>query len=132
MQQELRETATQRFYGLCDETMKKTLGEEVSQKNRHLLEGLLIVLGSVYGLSRERMVGDPKSDDPRHRFNNVNPMVRRWMSEPKIKRAAKDPFKVLKAIRKIPAYYARFPTEHMIEGLIRGEKPVGYPEGWLR
>lgn len=114
--------AVRDFYGQCDRVLAMSLGEQITKENRYAVEGIIAVMGPLFGFTAESMRGDEKSSDPEARFNYCQAHTSA------LARAKLSPHQVAHGLRKVPGSFATYPTHGELEMLIRGglpENPIG-------
>lgn len=111
--------ALQDFYAACDRI--KDLGDEFQGHHRPQFEGLLVMLGRIYGLKEHDLRGDFESRDPDKRFNYVRSVVGHW------DQANLSPAGCVRMLRKIPKLAAKYPTPMFFETVYRGGSVSNWP-----
>lgn len=114
------EKATQAYFTACDKAAKELRGP-VTEDHRWVLEGLVVLLGAVFGYPRARITGEsaPVGEDASG-FNLAAWLVGDW------KRAELSVEAVVKGLRRAPKYCLAFPTYGILQALIRGEPMYGW------
>jgi len=116
-----RDKALQEFYRLCDEALDKQLGDQINGDNQHILEGLVIIIGAVYGFDRQAMAS--YATGLRYTWGPGDPKTGRQL--------CLAPGVVVRGLRKVPSVFIKFPTEGMLRSLILGEAVSVWPDEWL-
>lgn len=111
------------FVEACNRVESKAL-DAITDDNAYLFEGLLVALGSVFGVRREVMIGDRIAETTAERVGLVRGMVDQW------RKAGRHPAAVVSALRQVPELYVRMPTIGMLDTMIEGGPPWG--DGFMR
>ncbi len=103
------------FRDACDRVLAATLGEKITADNRYLIEGVVAVMGPLFGYTAESMRGDPKASDPSDRMNYCSTHTTAFAT------AGLSPYQVVRGLRAIPENFKKYPTHGQLELLIRGD-----------
>ena len=102
------------FLAAVAKAEREPLGEEFTESSAPVIEGLLLCLCAVYGISSSVASG---REPDRHgsRFNYPRAMVSVW------RRTKLKPHRVVEGLKTVPDVFAKFPTAGLLEDHIRGE-----------
>ncbi len=109
------DAAVSDFRQACDRVLATNTGEKITADNRYLIEGIIAVMGPLFGYTAESMRGDPKHSDPSERMNYCATHTTAFAV------AGMSPDQVVRGLRAIPENFEAYPTHGQLEQLIRGE-----------
>jgi hypothetical protein len=122
MQQEsLPTVARDAFYSAVDGALRIQLPDKIDDAAAARIEAIVVLLGAVYGWSREEMVGNSRCDDACTRFNTARGFA------VSLRDRGFTPKATLYGIRRCPVECPRFPTFGMLVELIAGETIETFP-----
>jgi len=123
-----RTEALNQFYKLVDDTLSHNLNgniDDIWESHGYRFVGVLIAMAATFGIAREKIAGDQNAETRTEKASLARAIVSTW------KRDKREPYSIVRGLRKVPSTFARFPTVGMMNELIRGLPLEGWPHDYL-